>query len=88
MIRWLYATVAEVVLSGFTFLLLTGRYINEGPVVLSLSLRHGLHSGDLSVLAGWVVATWAVVALVLSRRRPTSAGTTVDAGRDTVNDPT
>jgi hypothetical protein len=65
--RWLYAIVVEAVLSGFAVLLLTGRYINEGPVVLSLSLRHGLHSGDLLVLGGWVVATSALVAL--SRRR-------------------
>jgi hypothetical protein len=79
-IRWLYASVAEAVLSGFAFLLLTGRYINEGRVVLSVSQRHGLHSGDLFVLAGWFVATCALVALVLSRRRPTSVGTTVDVG--------
>jgi hypothetical protein len=79
-IRWLCATVAEVVLSGFAFLLLTGRYINEGRVVVVLTRDHGLHSGDLFVIAGWVVATGALVALALPRRRPATLGATVDAG--------
>jgi hypothetical protein len=80
-IRWLCAAVVEAILSVFAFLLLTGRYINEGPVVMSLSLRHGLHAGDLFVLAGWVVATSAIAALALSRRDARSVGSGTDPGR-------
>ena len=85
-IRWLCATVAEVVLSGYAFLLLTGRYLNEGRVVAVLSRDHGLHAGDLLVLAGWVVATAALVALALRGRRP--AGADQSAGGDTLSDRT
>lgn len=66
--RWLSALVAEAVLSGFALLLLTGRYKKEGRVVLTLTAQHGLHAGDLFVLAGWLVATAALLTLVLSRR--------------------
>lgn len=67
MLRWLYALVVEAVLSGLALLLLTGRY-KEGQVVLSLNAQHGLHSGDLFVLAGWLVGTAALLPLALSRR--------------------
>lgn len=79
--RWLYATVAEVVLSGFAFLLLTGRYFNEGRVVVVLSRDHGLHSGDFFILAGWVLATAALLALAVPRRGPTRAAAMADAGQ-------
>jgi len=78
--RLLYATVVEAVLSGFAFLLLTGRYFEEGRVVVVLTRTHGLHSGDLFVLAGWAVATAALVALALPGRRPTRVGAMADAG--------
>jgi hypothetical protein len=64
-VRWLYALVIGGIVSGFTVLLLTGRYINDGPVVITLAKSHGLHVGDLFVIAGWVVA---MVALVLLAR--------------------
>ena len=80
MVRWLCATVVEVVLSGFAFLLLTGRYINEGRVVVVLTRAHGLHAGDLFVLTGWGVATAAVVTLALTRRQPTGASSARGAG--------
>jgi hypothetical protein len=54
-LRWLGALVVGGILSAFTFLLLTGRYINDGPVVISLTESHGLHAGDLFVIAGWAV---------------------------------
>jgi hypothetical protein len=76
--RWLCATVAEVVLSGFAFLLLTGRYINEGGVVVVLTRDHGLHSGDFFILAGWVAATAALLVLAVPRRTPARVG--ADAG--------
>jgi hypothetical protein len=72
MMRWLYALVVGVVLSGFAFLLLTGQYIREGPVLLSVTRDHGLHAGDLFVIAGWLVAVAALVLLTwLPVRSPT-----------------
>jgi hypothetical protein len=49
--------------SGFAFLLLTGRYINDGPVLVTGSSNHGLHAGDLFVIAGWAVSMVALLAL-------------------------
>ena len=68
MIRWSCALVVGAVLSGFAFLLLTGRYINDGAVVVTLSARHGLHVGDLFVLAGWAVAIAALGVLATGAR--------------------
>jgi len=56
MSRWLCAGAVGAVLSGFAFLLLTGRYSNDGSVVVTVSRDHGLHEGDLFVIAGWLVA--------------------------------
>jgi hypothetical protein len=61
--RWLCALVAAGVLSGFAFLLLTGEYLKEGPVLASLTRDHGLHAGDLFVIAAWVAGMLAVVVL-------------------------
>jgi hypothetical protein len=72
MIRWSCALVVGAVLSGFAFLLLTGRYINDGAVVVTLSARHGLHVGDLFVLAGWAVAIAALGVLASGARRHSS----------------
>ncbi|MGY1834599.1 hypothetical protein ACI79P_05765 [Blastococcus sp. SYSU DS0510] len=63
MLRWLCASVAGAVVSGFAFLLITGEYSNEGPVLLTLVGSHGVHAGDLFVLAGWAVAVLALVGL-------------------------
>lgn len=65
MLRWVSGTVAAIVLSGFTLLLLTGKYREEGPTIASVSATHGLHQGDLYVIAGWLVAMLAVAYLVL-----------------------
>jgi hypothetical protein len=72
MIRWLCTLVVGAVLSGFAFLLLTGRYINDGTVVLTVEPGHGLHVGDLFVLAGWAMAIAALVVLATGARRPSS----------------
>ncbi|MGY1915002.1 hypothetical protein [Blastococcus sp. SYSU DS0973] len=73
MLRWLCALVAGAVVSGFAFLLITGQYSNDGPVLLRLSGDHGLHAGDLFVLAGWAVAVLALLALAaMPARRPGS----------------
>ena len=63
MLRWLCASVVGGILSGFAFLLLTGRYINDGPVLIRVTADHGMHAGDLFVIAGWVVAMIALVLL-------------------------
>jgi hypothetical protein len=63
--RWLCVLIVGGVLSGFAFLLLTGQYVKEGRVVATVTPGHGLHAGDLFVIAGWVVAMTAL--LVLAR---------------------
>ena len=63
MIRWLCALVVGGILSGFAALLLTGRYINDGPVLVTLDRSHGLHVGDLCVAGGWLLGVLALVAL-------------------------
>ena len=56
MLRWLTALVPAGVLTGFAFLLVTGHYINDGPVLVQLAEDHGLHEGDLFVVAAWLVS--------------------------------
>ena len=67
-LRWLCALLVGAVLTGFTALLVTGRYINDGPVLVRLTATHGLHIGDLFVVAGWVVAMLAVTRLTAMGR--------------------
>ncbi len=69
MLRWLSALLVAAVLSAFAVLLLTGEYLNEGPVLLSLTPTHGIHEGDLYVLGGWAVALLAVGGLVRTTGR-------------------
>jgi hypothetical protein len=68
-LRWLCALVVGGILTAFTFLLLTGRYINDGPVVVALTESHGLHAGDLFVIAGWAVGMATLVLLTRLRGR-------------------
>jgi len=68
-VDWACAVVAVVVLTGFAGLLVTGRYLADGPVLFAVSKRHGLHEGDLYVGTGWVLAVAAVLLLTLRRRR-------------------
>lgn len=68
-IRWLCASVAGAVLSGFAILLVTGQYFNDGPVLIRLVGDHGVHEGDLFVVAGWAVAMAAVGGLVAGGRQ-------------------
>ncbi|SFE04744.1 hypothetical protein [Blastococcus tunisiensis] len=68
MTRWLFAGVVGVVLTGFTFLLITGNYTNDGPVLVKLTGAHGLHAGDLFVIGGWLCAMAALAALTAGPR--------------------
>ncbi|MGY1670982.1 hypothetical protein [Geodermatophilus sp. SYSU D00710] len=70
MSRWTCAVVVGVVLSGFTVLLLTGEYVSEGPILVQVVPDHGLHLGDVFVLAAWAVAMALLVVLVRTHRRP------------------
>ena len=45
-LRWLCVLTVVGVVSGFALLLLTGQYINDGPVVVAVSDRHGIHADD------------------------------------------
>ncbi len=74
MLRWFCAAVAGTVVSGFAFLLLTGRYINDGPVIVRVSAAHGLHVGDVFVLGGWAVAMVMLLVLGWPYRRPGRGG--------------
>ncbi|MCF6745228.1 hypothetical protein E9529_13285 [Blastococcus sp. KM273128] len=69
MLRWSCALAAGAVVSGFAALLVTGEYRNEGPVLLTLIGDHGVHAGDLFVLAGWAVAVLALVVLAVAPGR-------------------
>ncbi len=68
-LRWLSALVVAGIVSAFAVLLLTGRYINEGPVLVRLSRTHGVHVGDLFVVLGWAAALLAVGGLLRSAGR-------------------
>ena len=72
-VRKLYALVVGGIVSGFTVLLVTGRYINDGPVLITLTKGHGLHAGDLFVIAGWGVA---MAALARLARKPDAVSST------------
>lgn len=65
MLRWLCALVVAGVVSGFAVLLLAGEYANDGPVLVALSRGHGVHAGDLFVVAGWAVALLALLTLTV-----------------------
>ena len=70
MLRWLCASVVAAVVSGFAVLLVTGRYVKDGPVVASVSSSHGIHEGDVFVLAGWALSMVALAVLTtLAARR-------------------
>lgn len=61
------------IVSGFAFLLLTGDYSNDGPVLIEVTESHGLHAGDLFVLSGWAVAMAALGLLMGHRAGSTPA---------------
>ena len=68
-LRSLAALVIAGVLSAFAVLLLTGRYVNQGPVLLRLAEDHGVHAGDLVVVLCWAAAVAAVVGLLRTAGR-------------------
>ena len=69
MLRWLFALVLAGIVSAFAVLLLTGEYVNDGPVLVSLSEDHGIHEGDVFVATGWATALLSEGGLLLAGRR-------------------
>ncbi len=69
MFRWLCSLAIGAVLCGFAFLLLTGQYINDGPVLVTVSRNHGVHVGDVFIVGGWAVGMIALLALTVMRSR-------------------
>ncbi|WP_138734438.1 hypothetical protein [Modestobacter excelsi] len=67
MVRWVGALLTAAVLSGFAFLLLTGDYIREGPVLVTLSETHGIHRGDVGIVAFWTIGMIGLLTAVLAR---------------------
>lgn len=65
---WTSTAVAVVVLSAFFVLIVSGRVVTEGPVLLTLTQTHGVHLGDLFALAAWGVAVVALLASALAVR--------------------
>jgi hypothetical protein len=72
--RWSCAVAVGSVLSGFAYLLVTGEYANDGPVLLPVAEDHGLHRGDVFVLAAWVIAMTLLVVLARTHGRPSGEG--------------
>ncbi|MGY1594289.1 hypothetical protein ACI79D_20120 [Geodermatophilus sp. SYSU D00708] len=69
MLRWLFGLVVAGVLTAFAVLLLTGQYLNDGPVVLRLAEDHGIHRGDVFVVCGWAAALLSEAGLLLTAGR-------------------
>lgn len=69
MLRWLSALVIAGLLTGFTALLVVGDFPGAGRVIRIIGPGHGLHIGDVIVMAGWAVGMIAL--LLLLRRRKT-----------------
>ncbi|MGY1787297.1 hypothetical protein [Geodermatophilus sp. SYSU D00698] len=56
-------------LTAFAVLLVTGRYYNEGPVLIRVTAEHGLHRGDVFVLTGWAAGMLSLMGILVGRRR-------------------
>ncbi len=68
-LRWLSALLIATVLLAFAVLLLTGRYLADGPVLLRFGPEHGVHAGDVFILLGWAAALLAVAGLLRTTGR-------------------
>ncbi len=69
MLRWLFALVIAGIVSAFAVLLLTGQYVNDGPVLVTLAEDRGIHEGDVFVVTGWATALLSEAGLLLVGRR-------------------
>ena len=62
------ALMTAAVLSGFTVLLLTGDYVREGPILVSLSATHGIHRGDVGIVSMWALGMIGLSIVLFTRR--------------------
>ncbi len=69
MLRWLFAIIIAGIVSAFAVLLLTGQYVNDGPILVTLAEDRGIHEGDVFVVIGWAAALLSEVGLLLVGRR-------------------
>ena len=67
--RWVCASVAGFVVTVFAFLLVTGRYSNDGPVLATVVEDRGVHAGDLLVILAWLLALVALAMLTAAAGR-------------------
>ncbi|WP_041794876.1 hypothetical protein [Modestobacter italicus] len=67
MFRWVGVLLTAAVMSAFAVLLLTGDYIREGPVLVTLSETHGIHRGDVGIVAFWTLGMIGLLIAALSR---------------------
>ena len=74
MVRWVGALLTAAVLSGFAFLLLTGDYIREGPVLVTLTETHGIHRGDVGIVSLWTLGMIGLLIAALARPAPRARG--------------
>lgn len=82
--REAFAAVVATALTGGALLLVSGNRAAEGPVLLSLWGGHGVHMGDLPVVALWLVA---MAALLAVKRRRSSGPTASSAPPDAAGAP-
>ena len=63
------------VVTWFSLLLVTGEYSEEGAVLFAVSSEHGVHKGDLMVIACWAVSIVALLVLTASPSRARAPST-------------
>jgi hypothetical protein len=44
-----------VILTGLALAAVAGHRPDEGPTIMTLTSRHGVHAGDLLVVLGWAI---------------------------------
>ena len=69
MLRWLFALVVAGIVSAFAVLLLTGEYVNDGPVLVTLGEDRGIHEGDVFIVTGWATALLSEAGLLVMGTR-------------------
>jgi hypothetical protein len=53
-----YLALVVLVLTGLTLAAVAGHHAWTGPQLVAVSGSHGLHLGDLPVLAGWAAGVY------------------------------
>lgn len=69
MFRWAGVLTTAAIMSVFTVLLLTGDYVREGPVLVTLSSEHGIHRGDVGIVSLWTLGMIGLLVVAFTERR-------------------